>query len=327
MFKVATAEGELTNISKCVAEDDGFHINGSLVVAPDFFIRNQIEMLKVLVSYCEGHIVLIMCPVPRYATFRCCDDPGHCTNFDDPSYLSTLISDLACVKASIVKGNPEAMVVDTLEALIGQGNKSLESKEEVVKSCWSQDPVHANLHAYFKLASNTIQMIEGRLKTPSTSGGKRQRTDSNEDQHGSGSGSGIDFGSGSGSGIDFGSGSGHGSGAGIAAKRQKYLNRHEQRGGDGYGMHGHFEGNCGGSGGGGTHGTRGGGRHEYRNDKGGYYGSGHSRQQKDDYHLSTPRRFQRSPVPGAPTIQRRPWPLLAARGVHRKKALCIQTIL
>jgi hypothetical protein len=54
-----------SDISKSVAEDDGFHINGSLVVAPDFFIRNQIEMLKVLVSYCEGHTVLIMCPVPR----------------------------------------------------------------------------------------------------------------------------------------------------------------------------------------------------------------------------------------------------------------------
>jgi hypothetical protein len=39
VFKVATAEGDLTNISKCVAKDDGFHINGSLVVAPDFFIR------------------------------------------------------------------------------------------------------------------------------------------------------------------------------------------------------------------------------------------------------------------------------------------------
>ncbi len=39
VFKVATAEGELTNISKCVAEDDGFHVNGSLVVAPDFFYQ------------------------------------------------------------------------------------------------------------------------------------------------------------------------------------------------------------------------------------------------------------------------------------------------
>jgi hypothetical protein len=77
VFKVATAEGELTNISKCVAEDDGFHVNGSLVVAPDFFIKNQIELLKQLVSYCGGRTVLILCPVPRYATFRCCDDPGY----------------------------------------------------------------------------------------------------------------------------------------------------------------------------------------------------------------------------------------------------------
>jgi hypothetical protein len=217
-----------------------------------------------------------MCPVPRYATFRCCDDPGHCTNFDDPSYLSTLINDLARVKVSIVQGIPETTVVDTLVALIGQGNKSLESKEEVVKSCWSQDPVHANLHAYFKLASITIQMIEGGLKTPSTLGGKRQRTDSSEDQRGSG----------------LGSGSSHGSGAGNAAKRQKYLNRHEQRGGDVYGMQGHFEGNYGGSGGSGgvgTPGTRGGGQHEYRKEKGGYYGSGHSRQQRDEVRG---RRFQ-----------------------------------
>ncbi len=33
IFKVTTAEGELTNISRCVPEDDGFHVNGSLVVA------------------------------------------------------------------------------------------------------------------------------------------------------------------------------------------------------------------------------------------------------------------------------------------------------
>ncbi len=88
VFKVATAEGELTNISKCVAEDDGYHINGSLVVAPDFFICNQIELLKTLVALCEGHTVLILCPVPRYITFRCCDDLNHCKNYDDPSYLS-----------------------------------------------------------------------------------------------------------------------------------------------------------------------------------------------------------------------------------------------
>ncbi len=105
--------------------------------------------------------------------------------------------------------------------------------------------MHANLHAYFKLASNTIQLIESGLKDHSATSGKRPRSNSIEEQRGSDSGSGSS------------------SLFGI----------------------------------GGTHGTRGGGRHEYRYDKGGYYGSGYPRQQKDDNYFShrsehNGRRFQ-----------------------------------
>jgi hypothetical protein len=273
---VATVEGELTNISRCVPEDDGFHVNGSLVVAPDFFIKNQIELLKLLVSYCGGRTVLILCPVPRYVTFRCCDDPGHCTNFDDPAYIATLISDLARVQAAIMKAIPEATAVDTLETLGGQGNKNMEFKVEVVKSCWSQDPVHANLHAYFKLASNTIQLIEGGLKNPSSVSSKRPRAASETSQRGTGSGSRTE----SGSGFGFGpSGSG-------PAKKQKFQNRFEFSSGDshGYGHQGRFENYHGGrGGGGGQSGNRSGGLHGYyeHQNKGGY-GSSTYRQQRDD---------------------------------------------
>jgi hypothetical protein len=95
------------------------HVESELVVAPDFFIRNQIELLKTLVALCEGHMVIILCPVPRYVTFRCCDDPNHCTNYDDPSYLATLLLDLARIRESLTKGIPSAVTLDTLEVLIG----------------------------------------------------------------------------------------------------------------------------------------------------------------------------------------------------------------
>jgi hypothetical protein len=181
------------------------------VVAPDFFIRNQIELLKTLVSYCEGHTVLILCQVPRYTTFRCCDDPNHCTNFDDPAYLSSLLNDLTRIRTALTQEIPSAVVLDTLEVLIGQGEKDFAAKEEVINSCWSQDPVHANLHTYFKLASNTIQIIEGGTKT-GTSSGKRQRATSSADPH-------------SQSGPGSGHGSGSGSGDGSAPKRQKTLSK------------------------------------------------------------------------------------------------------
>jgi hypothetical protein len=257
VFKVATAEGELTNISKCVAEDDGFHVNGSLVVAPDFFIKNQIELLKQLVSYCGGRTVLILCPVPRYATFRCCDDPGHCTNFDDPAYLTSLINDLARVQAAIKKAIPEATAVDTLETLAGQGAKNMDTKVEVVKSCWSQDPVHANLHAYFKLASNTIQLIDSGLKDPSphNSNNKRQRAASETSQLAAGPGSGSESGPGSGS----------GPGGSGQNKRHKSNNRFEHHSGDGqgYGYQGRFDHSYGVRDGGSQFGDRSGGRYGY----------------------------------------------------------------
>jgi hypothetical protein len=150
--------------------------------------------------------------------------------------------------------------------------------------------VHANLHAYFKLASNTILLLESGLKAPSATGGKRPRTNSKEDPRGSDPGSG--------SGTAYRSGSGYGTGGGSAAKRQKFTNRFEQRERDDYGAYGFYEDSYGVSGGSGSHGTRGGGgRHEYRHDKGGYYGSGNPRQQKDDnyfYHRGDyrGRRFQ-----------------------------------
>ncbi len=267
MFKVATAEGELMNISKCVAEDDGYHINGSLVVAPDFFIRNQIELLKTQVSYCEGHTVFILCPVPRYITFRCCDDPNHCRNFDDPAYLSSLLNDLARIRTALTQEIPTAVVLDTLEVLIGQGEKDFAAKEEVINTCLSQDPVHANLHTYFKLASNTVQIIEGGTKSDTPSGKRQRATSSTDSQSGSGSGH----------------GSGSGSGDGNAPKRQKTFNKIGYPSGS---LHGGQVIYVGGGIGGGP--RAGGGsrydiRYDNRYDSCGYNGSRSSRQRRDDY--------------------------------------------
>ncbi len=270
VFKVATAEGELTNISKCVAEDDGYHINGSLVVAPDFFIRNQIELLKTLVALGEGHMIIILCPVPRYVTFRCCDDPNHCTNYNDPSYLSTLLNDLPRIRDSLTKGIPSAVTLDTLEVLIGKGEKNFATKEEAINTCWSQDPVHANLHTYFKLASNTIQLIEEESKTD-TNGGMRQRANSCADSQ-SGSGSGH--------------GSGSGTGDGSAPKKQKTSNKsgypgsQGSHGGSGQGFYGGggFSGELR-PGGGGHHDARLDNRYDY----GGYYASQNYRQRRNDF--------------------------------------------
>jgi hypothetical protein len=191
-FKVATADGELTNISKCVAEDDGYHINGELVVAPEFFIKGQAALLKELIANCGAHIIYILCPVPRFIPFRCCDDPTHCTNFGNPDYLTTILADLKKVRETIAREIPAARVVDTLELMMGGDKKDDRSKEEAVRVHWSTDPVHANLHSYYKLASNLLDYHKNfnPLSQEAGAGPKRVRSsssnvDSSEDTNGS----------------------------------------------------------------------------------------------------------------------------------------------
>jgi hypothetical protein len=164
--------------------------------------------------------------------------------------------------------------VDTLDTLAGQGAKSMDSKVEVVKNCWSQDPVHANLHAYFKLASNTIQLIEGGLKgpSPSNSNNKRQRVASETSQLGAGSGSGAE------------------SGGSGPTKRHKSNNRFEHFSGDShsYGYQGRFENHYGGRGGGSQFGDRSGGHHGYQeqHNDGGYGYGGYPQQRDDRYYTA-----------------------------------------
>jgi hypothetical protein len=69
-------------------------------------------------------------------------------------------------------------VVDTLELVMGNSSKDMQAKD-TIRSCWSGDPVHANLHTYFKLAGNFID-YHSRLKTDRkpSSRSKRARADS-----------------------------------------------------------------------------------------------------------------------------------------------------
>jgi hypothetical protein len=47
-------------------------------------------------------------------------------------------------------------VLDTLDIIMGPGKKDEGMREEAIRTHWSMDPVHANLHTYYKLASNLL---------------------------------------------------------------------------------------------------------------------------------------------------------------------------
>ncbi len=84
------------------------------------------------------------------------------------------------VRETIAKEIPAARVMDNLELMMGSDRKDDKSKEEAVRIHWSTDPVHANLHSYYKLSSNLLDYHKN-FKSPSqeaAAGPKRARSSS-----------------------------------------------------------------------------------------------------------------------------------------------------
>jgi hypothetical protein len=179
-FLAANEEGGMVPISKCVPEDDGYHVAGAQVVAPERAMQHAITQLRRAIAECGDFPVFIITPWRRYASQPCCTDPGHVTTFQDPDFLPDLLRDLNKQKFQLRKTLAPATVLDSVQ-LVGGDNSSMEKKEQTMRASWASDPVHPNGHVYAKMALNLIEKVAGAktLQTAADGGWKRSWSSSN----------------------------------------------------------------------------------------------------------------------------------------------------
>ncbi len=184
-------DGSMAIISKCVEGDDGFHVVGELVVAPERALGHVHVQLKRAVDACGDHPIFIVTPWPRFARTPCCSEVGHVTNFNNPDFLSTILGDLNKHKAALRKALPSATILDGLELISGAGYNA-EKAAAVISSGWAFDPVHPSKHVYAKMALNLLEKVAPHNMDGGQSGQRltdnRKRTWSASNQGGSGSG-------------------------------------------------------------------------------------------------------------------------------------------
>ncbi len=120
-FLAASDEGGLLPISKCVPEDDGFHVNRSLVVAPECAMQVTLDLLKKLMSELSEYQFFIISPITRYISGSCCNAENHVSNSGDPDFLSTILSGLTKLKFLLRKKLAPATVLDGIELICGPG--------------------------------------------------------------------------------------------------------------------------------------------------------------------------------------------------------------
>ncbi len=170
-------DGNIAVISKCVEGDDGFHVIGEHVVAPERALSHVHTQLKRATDACEGHPVFIVTPWPRFVRTPCCSDSGHVTNFNIADFLSSILGDLNKHKAALRRAVPTATVIDGLELISGPGYNT-EKAAAVINSGWAFDPVHPSKHVYAKMALNLLEKIAPSSKTSGSGGRGHQHADS-----------------------------------------------------------------------------------------------------------------------------------------------------
>jgi len=139
-------------ISKCVEGDDGYHVKGALVVAPDRSFRQALETRE------ENHPVFVISPWLRYARCPCCSELTHVTNFSDANFISTLLADPTKLRYHIRKMLYPVKIIDGFELICGS-NYTKEKVEHAINTGWSTDPVHPSKHVYAKTALHLIEKI------------------------------------------------------------------------------------------------------------------------------------------------------------------------
>jgi hypothetical protein len=145
-------------ISKCVTGDQGYHVNGALVVAPERALQVSVEQLKRIVDEFSEFDLFIVTPVTRYVSRPCCKNSAHVSNFGDPDFLASIISDLTKLKFQLRKKLQPATVLDGIELVCGAGC-GREKVEQTLMAGWASDPVHPASHVYAKMALNLIEKV------------------------------------------------------------------------------------------------------------------------------------------------------------------------
>jgi hypothetical protein len=160
-------------ISKCVPEDDGYHVAGALVVAPERAMQYAITQLRRAIVECGDFSVFIITLWARYASQPYCTDTAHVTNFQDPDFLPDLLRDLKKQKFQLRKGLAPATVLDGVQLVCGD---SMEKKVQTMRAGWASDPVHPSAHIYAKMALNLIEKVSVVAAPQTAAGGSRKRS-------------------------------------------------------------------------------------------------------------------------------------------------------
>ena len=172
-----------------VKKDGQYHITGKLaVISAEEFKALFALALKIIRAAQQAKVILIS-PMYRYVTGRCCRDASHISNFEEPEFtkhMGNSMQPLGKQLRSLVWHWKNVQVINPAAHMgIGTAN-SLSSEEANLQLAsllpmWGKDPVHPTGAAYDQLAETLLVKAAAltekpeQLKLPQTTGTSQKR--------------------------------------------------------------------------------------------------------------------------------------------------------
>jgi hypothetical protein len=136
--------------------DGKWHIEGDLVFRPRSVIKKTLNLCADLFRNDKPHNLVVMSPVPRNVSGKCCKDDKHISNFDDPLYNTEMMTELDSVDDLLtgwgqnLTENAEIINIRSISDIPDASLSELTFQEQPL---WSkEDPVHCIGPAYVAMA-------------------------------------------------------------------------------------------------------------------------------------------------------------------------------
>jgi hypothetical protein len=140
------------------SEGGKYHITGSLTIAPPTITKKVLLDCLPLAAALKGTGTVLLSPVPRYVYEKCCAEPSHLANFDDPDLDKEIVSGLEGIKRQLQNWGAESdLLFNIIDPTLLTNSCDLSLKTRVAsdgRPPWERgDPVHLSVAACRDLAA------------------------------------------------------------------------------------------------------------------------------------------------------------------------------
>jgi hypothetical protein len=155
-----------------------FHLGGKVVNCPVDLFKKTIDTLAPIFGALKDTPSVIIPPMLRWIFERCCDDPGHCTNFGSENYGQKLLTDFMTLRGVLIRhmvgmGVKNFKVMDSCCTTTCAPTSNTTARLDGLRAVSEKDGVHFTSEGCRNLANRCTVCIKGLLENTGKEHGHR----------------------------------------------------------------------------------------------------------------------------------------------------------